>query len=584
MSKSLLIIFLFFTYLNLSAQNDSLRIEFDYNRDENTNCSFRYCMNDKYKVSKRDSVCFDLPGFKFIQPIDQQFCKILTVSAFRHEMANYPIYCYEPKALFEITRKQVDSIRNLEKNYYKEREKIYALLPQIEDPKIDSLARLEMKLNENGSYYGQQIMDAVFLHEKQLRYFIEGEYFDVYPKKLDSLNSLYKKIREKEIQPKVDEFMQPFYISQTEITNFEYKKFVNWVKDSIAFNTLYDSLPKSEAIALLNVSKREMKKLNPELKRENLLKYGFNYKLSIYNDPKYIPYLTFMYYPQPERFYKRREIDTKKLIYKKSDSSFIAVYPDTLEVMKSCENDDIKLQPIVQMYFWHPAFDNYPVRSISYNQVIAFCEWKQNKMNQLYKQEGFEISYSTPSLFEYEMSNKFNQPQYGKHHVENLPNDNYNLFNRTAFDQHGFLFKVRYRRLNTIEDNQNKEKHNYNSLDEVYILKLKQWVNSNLNDGQIYFLNGNVSEYSSTPITREMIDYYQIDSTGIDLNHLENYCLVLGSNARMDIIDKTGNQNNAIFYKQIIRKDKPGAYFGFRPVIRVKNVNPKLNRKYLVNR
>ena len=584
MFKSLLIIFLFFTYLNLSAQNDSIYIGFDYNHDEAQNCSFRYCMNDKYKISKRDSVWFDLPGFKFIQPIDQQFCKILTVSAFRHEMAKYPIYSYEPRALFEITRKQVDSIRNLEKNYIKEREKIYALLPEVNDQKIDSLVRHEIKLNENGSYSGQEIIDAVFLHEKQLRYFMNGNYFDVYPNRLDSLNSAYKKIREKEIQPKVDEFMQPYYISQTEITNFEYKEFVNWVRDSIAFHALYDSLPNNEAIALLNVSKREKKNLNPNLKNDNLMKYGFNYKLTIYNDPKYIPYLTFMYYPQPERFYKRREIDTRKLIYKKFDGSFIAIYPDTCQF--AIDDEYTFHNPLTSMYFWHPAYDKYPVQSISYDQILAFCEWKQNVMNQIYKLYGLEISYSLPSLFEYEMTNKFNQPHYGKHHLENFSNVNYFSNYRKFGSGINYLFKTYY--LNSYKNSNNDNDYNKIenescTLDEVYWLKLKQWIKSNLNDGQIFFLNGNISEYSSTPVTKEMIDYYQIDKTDIDIHHLENYCLVLGSNARMDVIDKTGNQNNVLFYKQIIRKDKPGAYFGFRPVIRVKNINPNLNKKYLVS-
>ncbi len=133
------------------------------------------------------------------------------------------------------------------------------------------------------------------------------------------------------------------------------------------------------------------------------------------------------------------------------------------------------------------------------------------------------------------------------------------------------------------DNDDNKIENESCTLDEIYWLKLKQWVKSNLNDGQIFFLNGNVSEYSSTPVTKEMIDYYQIDKTDIDINHLEKYCLVLGSNARMDVIDKTGNQNNAIFYKQLIRKDKPGVYFGFRPVIRVKNINANLNKKYLVS-
>jgi formylglycine-generating enzyme required for sulfatase activity len=579
MFKPLLVALYILITANILSQNDSIYIGFDYNHDEILKYSSRYCMNDVYRVPKRDSLWLNIPNFKYIQPIDQQFCKTLTVSAFRHEMTKFPIFKYEAKALFEITKREVDSIRNLEKNYYSPRKKIYAFLPQTEDNKIDSLARFEIIFNENGSYSGQKIIDAVLTHEDQLRYFTEGKYFDVYPNKLDSLNSLYKKIRDSEIQPKVDDFIQPFYFSQIEITNNEYREFVNWVKDSIAFHALYDSLPNNEAIALLNVSKREKKKLNIESKLENLKKYGFNYQLSIYDNPDYIPFLTFMYYPQPERFFSRREIDKRKLIYKKSDGDSIAIYPDTLQIIKSSNNPDMFIDALVQMYFWHPAYDYYPVQSISYNQILAYCEWKQQKLNELYKDFGLEISYSIPTIYEYEMANKFNQPHYGKHYLENYSNEKYISYNRKGHDEGGFLFKGYYGSSGNIGIRQSEASEC--TLDEVYFLKRDLWVNSNLNDGQIFFLNGNVSEYSSVPVTKDLIEYYGIDTTGVDLQHLENYCLVLGSNARMDVIDKTGNQNNAIFYKQIIRKDTPGAYFGFRPVIRIKNINPALNKKYL---
>ena len=57
----------------------------------------------------------------------------------------------------------------------------------------------------------------------------------------------------------------------------------------------------------------------------------------------------------------------------------INVYPDTL-----CWARDFTYSfndPMVNMYFWHPAYDNYPVVGVTWVQARAFCIWRTQKLN-----------------------------------------------------------------------------------------------------------------------------------------------------------------------------------------------------------
>jgi sulfatase modifying factor 1 len=131
--------------------------------------------------------------------------------------------------------------------------------------------------------------------------------------------------------------------------------------------------------------------------------------------------LSELYYNDQERFYGKKEIDTRKLMYeyfwvdlqqaaKKSNrynyqtkqyegfvtnidgekieikdrSNFIIrdvvnVYPDTL-----CWIADFTYsfnEPMTTRYFWHPAYDNYPVVGVTWKQASAFCIWRSNLLN-----------------------------------------------------------------------------------------------------------------------------------------------------------------------------------------------------------
>lgn len=164
--------------------------------------------------------------------------------------------------------------------------------------------------------------------------------------------------------------VQGFYMDATEITNNEYRQFVYWVRDSIAH------------------------KLLGQVKNVNGEEY-IDWKQKInYGDPATLEKIDAMIYPSEDRIWGRKDIDVRKLIYhsetynlkaaamdkgKHPRNSFIVksdtpIYPDTLCWIREFSysyND-----PMAKMYFWHPAFDNYPVVGVNWNQASAFCVWR----------------------------------------------------------------------------------------------------------------------------------------------------------------------------------------------------------------
>lgn len=259
--------------------------------------------------------------------------------------------------------------------------------------------------------------------------------------------------------------VQAFYMDQTEITNNEYRQFVEWVRDSIAREKIYAGVENDEdAMEYINYQDRFFSEaelafvdFDPSDRAGNRTIFSLNWDREFdyndYDNEEIMPLLADMYYPQPERYYKRREIDTRKLNFKyfwidlreaarrgridivpngvdnqgnpiannhrqlntpphpfteepqgqdmdmgyfnkkgqnnairghENRQRFIIdeeinVYPDTL-----CWVRDFTYSfhdPMTNMYFWHPGYDNYPVVGITWVQAKAFSVWRTQLLN-----------------------------------------------------------------------------------------------------------------------------------------------------------------------------------------------------------
>ena len=198
-----------------------------------------------------------------------------------------------------------------------------------------------------------------------------------------------------------------FFMDETEITNDKYRQFVHWVRDSIARTILGDVNPEEY---LIEENSKTGEVYDPPY---------LNWKTDIdwnSEDQDVRDALEEMYLPEHERYFRRKEIDTRKLMYEyywvdlhaaaKKDFSedadyrnaglanrpqglrdrsvyvrkeTIAVYPDTLSWIHDYTysfND-----PLTQKYFWHPAYDNYPVVGVNWKQARAFSVWRTELLN-----------------------------------------------------------------------------------------------------------------------------------------------------------------------------------------------------------
>lgn len=236
---------------------------------------------------------------------------------------------------------------------------------------------------------------------------------------IDSLSSI-------NLFPKValENYTQSFYFRKFEVTNAEYWEFVHYVIDSVAKRILSEDgfedsyeVDKTQWESQFDFDTTDWYFANIRPLTNEKMHWD-----AISSD--YTEALAPIYLPSEERFYKRKEIDTRKLNYeyycdtngvplpylwywkKGGDQNrvknIVNVYPDTL-----CWVHDFswaECGPMTNMYFWHPAFASYPVVGISYEQAKAFLHWKtleeQKKLDA--KKINIKVQYDLPSEIEWE--------------------------------------------------------------------------------------------------------------------------------------------------------------------------------------
>jgi formylglycine-generating enzyme required for sulfatase activity len=189
------------------------------------------------------------------------------------------------------------------------------------------------------------------------------------------------KIPEKGIQLAI----QPFYFRKYEVTNKEYREFVNWVRASNGYadkaitsftvDTVEVTDPKDNSGEQLTIKGKKFRLIRKATPIEDY-KEVFNYV-----------------------FFNANAEGIKSL-----KKNAVYVFPDTT----SWTNDFSSSynEPMTNMYFWHPAYDNYPVVGVSWYQAMAFLDWKTHMHQKQLDAEKipYEIEYILPSDIEWEIA------------------------------------------------------------------------------------------------------------------------------------------------------------------------------------
>jgi len=167
--------------------------------------------------------------------------------------------------------------------------------------------------------------------------------------------------------------VQGFYINQTEVTNKEYREFVFYVRDSIAYSLLQHFSNGTTVI-------------------------DWNEKIDWKDDR-----LDALMLSPDERVFGRKEIDPLKVLYTINffgKNECISIYPDTLVWLRDFAYS--YNEPLAKNYFSHSSYDNYPVLGISQKQAMAFCQWKTAQMNKMLKGKEASVIVKLPSNAEWE--------------------------------------------------------------------------------------------------------------------------------------------------------------------------------------
>jgi gliding motility-associated lipoprotein GldK len=226
--------------------------------------------------------------------------------------------------------------------------------------------------------------------------------------------------------------VRSFYMDETEITNREYRQFVEWVKDStmrVRLAILADEQgikpgagtakgkgKNAGSIGDFAFNDQDPAKMTAYDKYmyDNYYSIGtaddiyagrkLNHKVKLIKDTKsypdeyYTEVMDSMYLPIEASYNGLRTIDVDKLKFryswmdiqaaakakvgKRKDfirTEQIKVYPDTTTWIKDFSYS--YNEPMHNDYFWHKAYGDYPVVGVNWKQAKAFCAWRTLNKN-----------------------------------------------------------------------------------------------------------------------------------------------------------------------------------------------------------
>ena len=272
-----------------------------------------------------------------------------------------------------------------------------------------------------------------------------------------------------------------------------------------------------------------------------------------YPDEFYAEVMDTMYIPLEESYNGRRTLDVSKFKFRftwmdiqaaarakkggRKDfvkEEVIEVYPDTTVWIKDFNYS--YNEPMHNDYFWHSAYDDYPVVGVSWEQAKAFCRWRTIEKNTFQKQKKKEFVnyFRLPTEAEWEYAAR-----------GGLESATYPWGGPYALNDRGcFLANFKPLRGNYAADN------------FLYTVEAKTF---DPNDYNLYNMAGNVSEWVQSSYDPAAYEY--VSSMNPNVNDDENKRKVV----------RGGSWKDVAYFLQVSTRDYEYAdsarsYIGFRTV------------------
>jgi len=369
--------------------------------------------------------------------------------------------------------------------------------------------------------------------------------------------------------------VRSFYMDETEITNAEYRQFVEWVRDStirLKLAILADEVgatPGDGGIGEFAFVDQENEEMTPydQYMYDNYYGMGDDFyagrkinndidlikDTSEYPDEYYSEVMDTMYIPAEEAYNGQRTIDVDKLVFqytymdiqgaargkdaKRKDfirKDTVAIYPDTTVWIKDFNYS--YNEPMHNDYFWHDAYSDYPVVGISWKQAKAFCNWRTKFKNDDQKDKGkqFVNRFRLPTEAEWEYAAR-----------GGIESGTYPWGGPYVISDTG-CFMANFK----------PQRGDYAADQALYTVEAKAYEP---NDFNLYNMAGNVSEWTNSSYDPSSYDYVStMNPNGGD-----------GSNARKVI--RGGSWKDVAYFLQVSTRDYEYAdsarsYVGFRTV------------------
>ena len=375
--------------------------------------------------------------------------------------------------------------------------------------------------------------------------------------------------------------VRSFYMDETEITNSEYRQFVYWVRDSIALQMLADKVEElneelgADGIGAyafadadtsdISVFQRYMKETYYNDNENTYANRPLNWDEDIewstedYVDLAYVEVMDELYLP-PEVWYNgEMKLDVNKLKYRyrwfdaeqaafdrKKDPNLrgrsnyiyeednLEIYPDTTVWIKDFNYS--YNEPMHNDYFSHPAYQDYPVVGVSWDQAVAFCVWRTSYKNSYQKASNKPLVnyFRLPTEAEWEYAAR-----------GGIPSGIYPWGSPYLLNDRG-CFLANFKPL----------RGDYSSDQAMYTVEAKSYL---ANDYNLYNMAGNVAEWTGSSYDPGAYEYVSSLNPNLSL-----------SNEKRKVVRGGSWKDVAYFLRVSSRdyeyKDTSRSYIGFRTV------------------